>query len=246
MWQNLDERSQCEIIMFIVEDIKTAVIKDVKDNLECKKGDNGYDAQFLQDMNLTEYMKGRDKRILTLVLGVIGKGIKNLREDDLPKAVLLMECLYNKISGSIMPYCFAVNIILYKKLGCKMLSNLWGDFHGGGSYWLLIRWLKAYSDKNPAKLSSPDDCVIGTDNEQRLGKSYATSICSSLTTSVISVIVAFLLNMKLYYQYIKDGCTLHRRFGEKEYSKEEKETILTKALNGRDSGPYKIKSVMRK
>ena len=78
--------------------------------------------------------------------------------------------------------------------------------------------------------------VIATDNEQKLGKTYVTSIHSTITTSVISVIVAFFLNLQKYYQYVKTGCTSFWRYGEKEYTNDEKKNIMTKALEGRVKG----------
>ena len=125
-------------------------------------------------------------------------------------------------------------------MNSKFLANLWGVLHGGGQYNKILSWLKKYSENNSPKLLAIEDCIIGTDNEQRLGKTYVTSINSSLTTSVISVIVAFILNLKLYCQYIKSGCTSMWRFGEKKYSKNEKKNILAKALLGREKGAIQI------
>ena len=135
-----------------------------------------------------------------------------------------------------MPYSFTLNLILYKKVSSKFLSNLWGNLHGGGSYTVLLQWLKNYSDENPARLICIDDVVIATDNEQKLEKAYVTSIHSTISTSVISVVVAFFLNFQKYYQYIKTGCSSFWRYGEKEYTIDEKKDILTKALEGRIKG----------
>ena len=87
---------------------------------------------------------------------------------------------------------------------------------------MLLTWLKNYTDENTAKLTSIDDVVIATDNEQKLGKTYVTSIHSNISTSVISVVVAFFLNFQKYYQYIKTGCTSFWRYGGKEYTIDEK------------------------
>ena len=199
------------------------------------KSGNTYSAKFLEEMDLVKYMKNRDKRILTLTLSLIGRSFENLG-DDLPRAVLLTEMIYNASCHNIMPYSFSLNVILYKKLNSKFLSNIWGNLHGGGSYYIVLEWLKRYADDNPAKLSCLDDVVIGTDNEQKLGKSYVASIKSCLSTSVIAVVVAFFLNLRQFYQYIKSGCTSNWRFGEKEYLTKEKKNILAKALKGRDKG----------
>ena len=131
---------------------------------------------------------------------------------------------------------FALNIILYKKLDSKYLTNLNGSLNNGGSYWAVWRWLTNYSEANPAKLVSTEDTVFGTDNERRLGKTYTNSIGSNLTASVISVIVAFILNFRLYYQYLAEGVTSRWRFGEKEYNDQQKKEILEKALEGREKG----------
>ena len=126
---------------------------------------------------------------------------------------------------------------MYKKLDSKYLTNLNGTLNNGGSYWTVSRWLTNYAEANPAKLDSTEDCVFGTDNERRLGKTYTNSIASNLTSSVISVIVGFILNLRLYYQYLAEGCTSNWRYCEKEYTDLEKKEILRKALQGREKGP---------
>ena len=199
------------------------------------KNGKSFSAKYLEELNLSQYLKARDKRILTLILGMMDRNFQNLK-DDLPKAVILMEMIYSISCNCNMPYSFSLNLVLYKKMSSKFLSNLWGDLHGGGSYWMLLDWLKKYSEDNPAKLNCVDDVVIATDNEQKLGKSYVTSIKSGLSTSVISVVVAFLLNMKRYYQYVKTGCTSFWRYGEKECTDDEKKNVLSKALTGRNEG----------
>ena len=61
-------------------------------------------------------------------------------------------------------------------------------------------------------------------------------VYSTITTSVILGIVAFFLNLQKYYQYVKTGCTSFWRYGEKEYTNDEKKNIMTKALEGRVKG----------
>ena len=85
-------------------------------------------------------------------------------------------------------------------------------------------------------MATQEDIIIGTDNEQKLGKTYTTSISSNLTTSVISVVVAFILRMGKFYQYLRSGCTSNWRFTEKKFSSKEKDIVLAKAMLGREQG----------
>ena len=235
MWGKMNERRQCEFLAFSVQDLKSSIVKDITENFEGIKDGRAFSGKFLDEMDLMQYLKGRDKRVLTFILAMMNRNCNNLG-DDLPKAVILLESIYHASCGNIMPYSFTLNLILYKKVSSKFLSNLWGNFHGGGNYTVLLEWLKNYSDENPASLTCFDDVVIATDNEQKLGKTYVTSIHSTITTSVISVIVAFFLNLQKYYQYVKTGCTSFWRYGEKEYTNDEKKNIMTKALEGRVKG----------
>ena len=117
-----------------------------------------------------------------------------------------------------------------------MLTNLWENLFGGGCYTLISEWFKTYSIENSAKLVEMEDVVIGTDNEQKLGRTYVSSINSSIATSVISVIVAFVLNANKFFQYIRKGRSSFWRYAEREFSDEEKKEVLEKALYGREKG----------
>ena len=140
------------------------------------------------------------------------------------------------VTEGITIFSFLLNIILYKRLNSRYLTDVLGSLYGNGNYKKVTTWLNDYAKNTSAILTSEEDVVIGTDNEQRLGKTYVASINSSLTTSVIAVIVAFVLKTRSFFQYIFGGRTSNWRFGEKAYGEDERENIVKKALSGRELG----------
>jgi hypothetical protein len=129
-----------------------------------------------------------------------------------------------------------VNIILYKQLNSKHLSDVLGNLYSGGCYKTVTRWLETYAENHPPISETDDDIVLGVDNEQKSGHTYTSSIESTLIMSCITVVILFILKLKRFYQYVKNGCTSNWRFPQKDIDKKEKENILEAALDGREKG----------
>ena len=79
--------------------------------------------------------------------------------------------------------------------------------------------------------------VLGVDNEQKSGKTFTSSIGSTLITSTICVVVGFFFKFNTYIQFIIGGNTCFWRYPEKQIGdSKEKALVLQKALFGREEG----------
>lgn len=101
---------------------------------------------------------------------------------------------------------------------------------------VVTRWLNSFAMSVKPDVNTGMDIIFGVDNEQRHGKSFTSAVKSSLITSTICVVVAFILRLHLKAQYIMTGKTSFWRFPECNFTQREKDICLERALHGRDPG----------
>ena len=104
-----------------------------------------YKSDTLESMNLFEYLKGRNLKLLAILMGLSGKALYP-NEEKLTQLVVIVECIYHLVTSVIMPFNFMMNLFIYKKHGSKMLANLYGTLLGGGHYDYINLWLDNYSN----------------------------------------------------------------------------------------------------
>ena len=102
IWANLGLRAQCVFIEHIVLEIKQSIIKDYFVNFEAMRVKGNFSASYLQKIDLKSYLLNREKRVVSIILTIIGKTVEN-SNDCLPQAVLLLGFFYYSATASVTP-----------------------------------------------------------------------------------------------------------------------------------------------
>ena len=141
----------------------------------------------------------------------------------------------NLISVLSFLFSFSVNLLLYKQINSRMLCDVLGALSGAGSYSTITTWLNDYTALKKPKLKTNNDVVFGVDNEQKLGKTYSSSIHSNLTTSCICVVVGIDLQLQMRCQSEENYRSSFWRFPERSIDDSSKIMICYKAKHGRET-----------
>ena len=106
-WSSASYQNQCQFMVFLAQDIKTKIRKDIESNISQFKRNGIYCADALGKMGLKRYLKDRESRLVCFLLGLNGKNLDSIG-DDLPRYTFLIESFYNIASGSIMPLRYKI------------------------------------------------------------------------------------------------------------------------------------------
>ena len=133
-------------------------------------------------------------------------------------------------------HSFGLNLLLYQRLHSQTLCDVLGSVSGTGAYKPVSRWLNTYSECNEPILDTKNDVCIGVDNEQKLGRSYTSSVHSNLENSCICVVIAFSLQLDHAFQSNADGLSSKWRYPEICLDESDKRKVLSSAMHGRETG----------
>ena len=103
MWMSLELKNQCIFIEYLMGELRKIILQDVSENIQNLKENGQYTAGYLKNIDLKEYLHGRDKRIITLILTLFGKNADEV-DGFLAQIIIFMECLYFFVSSSVMPF----------------------------------------------------------------------------------------------------------------------------------------------
>ena len=118
---------------------------------------------------------------------------------------------------------FGLNVLLYKETNSRRLCDVLGLAFGCGSYTPVTEWIRSYTELTKPNVDTEMDIVLGTDNEQKVGKTYTTSIHSNVKTSCISMVVSFELKLPESIQGHEDGNSSTWRFTECDFENTQKQ-----------------------
>ena len=102
-WQKASERTQCQMMAFIASDIKGKISEDYANNIEKQKPNGIFLQSMLEDMDPLEYLRCREKRLLTFILGLSGRSL-TLLGDQLPKVIGIIDTIYSLSINAVMPF----------------------------------------------------------------------------------------------------------------------------------------------
>ena len=125
-------------------------------------------------------------------------------------------------------------MLLYQEMNSRQLCDILGLTFGYGSYKPVTEWIRCYTETTVPRIETELDVVLASDNEQKLGRTYTTSVHSNITTSCICMVVSFELKLPQSIQNRKDGVSSTWRLTEREFEQSQRVEILQKALNGRE------------
>jgi hypothetical protein len=206
LWDRCSLIVQAELMVHIAKDLSKTIKVDHNLNMHSWREKGEIRASFLESLNLSKYLKNRDLRLVSFLMGFVGLPLDGIGE-NLPQLVIILESLYKMVVGSVMPFSFSVNVFVYKKFHSDLLCNILGGLFGCGKSTLVSNWLHSYSENHEPQVNQNSDVVFGCDNEQQSGKNYSIGLASKLMLSCICVVIAFFLPFKTLLQYTKIGMT---------------------------------------
>ena len=241
LWSNYSLPVQAELLVFISKDITKTMKTDFDSNINTDWKENGlYKSSLLENMNLESYLRKRDIRLVSFLLGFLDVPLQHAG-DSLPMLLTIVESIYNLVTGSVMPFSFSLAIIMYKKFNSEQLSNMLGGLFACGKYGGVLNWLQSYAESHQPKIKAKVDTIFGVDNEQKHGKTYSIQLASKLVLSCICVIIAFFSPCKTLLQFAKFVVTSSWTFFEATMTPGEKDQVKKKAIYGLNEAETKIK-----
>ena len=102
-WQNASERTQCLMMAFVANEIKSKISEDFNENIEKRKKGGVFEKSMLEEMDPIGYLRCREKRLLTFILSLSGRSL-TLLGDQLPKTIGIIDAIYSLSLNAVMPF----------------------------------------------------------------------------------------------------------------------------------------------
>ncbi|KAJ8022554.1 hypothetical protein HOLleu_37485 [Holothuria leucospilota] len=179
--KGLSQTELCKVAKFLGEIQNVQVKKD-----STLISQNYQDLEYLTNINLEEWLSGRNPVVVNFVKGVSGLA-SPLKGRPLYSVAKSVEQVYNTLkSKHVMLLSFSENAVIHSIVNSKLACNINGLSSPGGSYWTLKHWL----ENQASSLLPPPvgDCLCAFDNDQVVGKTYHVRANSKVRVSVITSI----------------------------------------------------------
>ena len=133
-----------ELLGYLGELSSDLIYKDIK-TIRYLYQDN----LFFSSMNTLEFIKNRNKNLLSFLLGASGLDLNKLSEKSQYALACVIESIYHlRNSNIVLPHSFLANLVQFYTSGSKVVPVINGKLTPAGSYFTVHSWISKRAE-NP-------------------------------------------------------------------------------------------------